>query len=242
MDVVLANKRPLAGPRRASAELWERVARRQPAHADRGDRRRRAADLRQLPQARRIGRPRPEDRRVPVGDAGLRADGGRARQVLLGGARARDGARLHRARPARRSVGRRRGPQGADPRAAARVRGRARRTSPSNRWCRRRCARSRATPSSSASPTWTPTGRSAPRPRRRRARRCATSPRSARTRSPSACRPWAARAPSSASRGPTTRSRSRPLRYRKNPLVITGPGAGPAVTAAGVLNDLLRLT
>ncbi len=31
-------------------------------------------------------------------------------------------------------------------------------------------------------------------------------------------------------------------RYRKNPLVITGPGAGPAVTAAGVLNDVLRLT
>jgi aspartokinase/homoserine dehydrogenase 1 len=31
------------------------------------------------------------------------------------------------------------------------------------------------------------------------------------------------------------------VRYRKNPLVITGPGAGPAVTAAGVLNDLMRL-
>jgi bifunctional aspartokinase / homoserine dehydrogenase 1 len=30
-------------------------------------------------------------------------------------------------------------------------------------------------------------------------------------------------------------------RYRENPLVITGPGAGPAVTAAGVLNDLLKL-
>jgi aspartokinase/homoserine dehydrogenase 1 len=30
-------------------------------------------------------------------------------------------------------------------------------------------------------------------------------------------------------------------RYRKNPLVITGPGAGPAVTAAGVFNDLLGL-
>ncbi len=30
-------------------------------------------------------------------------------------------------------------------------------------------------------------------------------------------------------------------RYRSNPLVITGPGAGPAVTAAGVLNDILRL-
>jgi len=31
------------------------------------------------------------------------------------------------------------------------------------------------------------------------------------------------------------------VRYRKNPLVITGPGAGPAVTAAGVLNDMLGL-
>jgi aspartokinase/homoserine dehydrogenase 1 len=31
-------------------------------------------------------------------------------------------------------------------------------------------------------------------------------------------------------------------RYRDNPLVITGPGAGPTVTAAGVLNDLLRVT
>ena len=30
-------------------------------------------------------------------------------------------------------------------------------------------------------------------------------------------------------------------RYRENPLVVTGPGAGPAVTAAGVLNDILGL-
>jgi aspartokinase/homoserine dehydrogenase 1 len=30
-------------------------------------------------------------------------------------------------------------------------------------------------------------------------------------------------------------------RYRTRPLVITGPGAGPAVTAAGVLNDVLAL-
>src|SRR5439155_1038266 len=29
-------------------------------------------------------------------------------------------------------------------------------------------------------------------------------------------------------------------RYRKNPLVITGPGAGPAVTAGGILNDVLK--
>jgi len=30
-------------------------------------------------------------------------------------------------------------------------------------------------------------------------------------------------------------------RYKANPLVITGPGAGAAVTAAGVLNDVLKL-
>ncbi|MGQ0649328.1 MAG: bifunctional aspartate kinase/homoserine dehydrogenase I [Gemmatimonadaceae bacterium] len=29
-------------------------------------------------------------------------------------------------------------------------------------------------------------------------------------------------------------------RYRENPLIITGPGAGPAVTAAGVLNDIRK--
>ena len=31
------------------------------------------------------------------------------------------------------------------------------------------------------------------------------------------------------------------LRYNEHPLVITGPGAGPTVTAAGVLNDILQL-
>ena len=31
-------------------------------------------------------------------------------------------------------------------------------------------------------------------------------------------------------------------RYKTNPLVITGPGAGPAVTAGGIVNDVLRLT
>ena len=30
-------------------------------------------------------------------------------------------------------------------------------------------------------------------------------------------------------------------RYSDNPLVVQGPGAGPAVTAAGVFADLLRL-
>lgn len=32
------------------------------------------------------------------------------------------------------------------------------------------------------------------------------------------------------------------MRYRERPLVITGPGAGPAVTAAGVYNDLIGIT
>ena len=31
------------------------------------------------------------------------------------------------------------------------------------------------------------------------------------------------------------------MRHKKNPLVITGPGAGPAVTAGGILNDVLKL-
>ena len=30
-------------------------------------------------------------------------------------------------------------------------------------------------------------------------------------------------------------------RYKSNPMVISGPGAGPDVTASGVLNDLLQL-
>ena len=30
-------------------------------------------------------------------------------------------------------------------------------------------------------------------------------------------------------------------RYRFEPLVVSGPGAGPAVTAAGILNDIYSL-
>jgi len=30
-------------------------------------------------------------------------------------------------------------------------------------------------------------------------------------------------------------------RYDQNPLIVQGPGAGPAVTAAGVFADLLRV-
>jgi aspartokinase/homoserine dehydrogenase 1 len=30
-------------------------------------------------------------------------------------------------------------------------------------------------------------------------------------------------------------------RYKDNPLVITGPGAGPEVTAAGIFNDICEV-
>jgi bifunctional aspartokinase / homoserine dehydrogenase 1 len=30
-------------------------------------------------------------------------------------------------------------------------------------------------------------------------------------------------------------------RYRREPLVVSGPGAGPDVTAAGILNDIYSL-
>jgi aspartokinase/homoserine dehydrogenase 1 len=30
-------------------------------------------------------------------------------------------------------------------------------------------------------------------------------------------------------------------RYHDEPLVVSGPGAGPAVTAAGILNDIIAL-
>jgi homoserine dehydrogenase len=31
------------------------------------------------------------------------------------------------------------------------------------------------------------------------------------------------------------------MRYKKNPLVISGPGAGPDVTAGGIVNDVFKL-
>jgi aspartokinase/homoserine dehydrogenase 1 len=30
-------------------------------------------------------------------------------------------------------------------------------------------------------------------------------------------------------------------RYKDEPLVVSGPGAGPSVTAAGILNDICEL-
>lgn len=51
----------------------------------------------------------------------------------------------------------------------------------------------------------------------------------------------AAEDPLSALSGTDNQFAFRTSRYRQQPLVITGPGAGPAVTAAGIYNDLLRL-
>jgi len=50
-----------------------------------------------------------------------------------------------------------------------------------------------------------------------------------------------ATSPFAALRGTDNQVAFTTTRYRTNPLVITGPGAGPAVTAAGVLNDVLEL-
>ena len=50
-----------------------------------------------------------------------------------------------------------------------------------------------------------------------------------------------ASSPFSALKGSDNQVAFTTARYRENPLVITGPGAGPAVTAAGVLNDILGL-
>ena len=42
-------------------------------------------------------------------------------------------------------------------------------------------------------------------------------------------------------RGPTNYISLQTKRYFENPLIISGPGAGPAVTAAGVIGDVIKL-
>ena len=175
-------------PARASAERGAGGARRagRPPHADRGHRRRGAADLRHLPQAGRVGRSGAQDRGLPVGHARLRHDRGRARALVLRGPPRRDGQGLHRARPARRSVGRRRRPQGADPRPAARLPGRAGRRGRRVAGAGRPARHARRGVPGPPPRAWTPTGPSEPPTPRRRGERCATSPPWPRTGLPSA--------------------------------------------------------
>ena len=85
-------------------------------------------------------------------------------------------------------------------------------------------------------------GASARPPRRPRARRCATWRPWARTASRVGLQTVGRASPFFGLKGTDNQVAFTTVRYRKNPLVITGPGAGPAVTAAGVLNDILRLT
>ena len=59
-----------------------------------------------------------------------------------------------------------------------------------------------------------------------------------RGRAPARCRPSS---PLAAIKGSDNQLVFTTARYKANPLVITGPGAGAEVTAAGVLNDILRL-
>jgi len=54
-------------------------------------------------------------------------------------------------------------------------------------------------------------------------------------------RPVPASSPLAALKGSDNQVVFTTARYKANPLVITGPGAGAEVTAAGVLNDILRL-
>lgn len=54
-------------------------------------------------------------------------------------------------------------------------------------------------------------------------------------------RPVPAASPLAAIKGSDNQLVFTTARYKANPLVITGPGAGAEVTAAGVLNDILRL-
>ena len=116
-DLVLANKKPLAGPYQSHAALL--------AAADASQRRIRYEAtvgaglpiLDTLPQARGERRPRDPHRGLPLGHARVRAVRRLGGPRVLGGGARGDGARLHRARSARRPVRPRRRPQGAHPRA-----------------------------------------------------------------------------------------------------------------------------
>ena len=82
----------------------------------------------------------------------------------------------------------------------------------------------------------------AARRRGRAARCCATS--AGRRRRPAPRSAWWScrrRTRSPTSRSPTTSCASQTARYDNNPLIVQGPGAGPAVTAGGVFADLLRV-
>ena len=234
MDLVLANKRPLAGRRARERVALADRARARPPDPARGHRRRRAADHRHLPQAHRVGRPGGADRGAAVGHAGLRAERGVGRSAVL---RARCARRCSAATPSP-------------------IRARTSRewTSAARRSSWRGCSAIRASSTARRSSRSFPSGRApCPSPTflerleeldarveaaggRGRGRRHGAALRGdghAAPRSRSAC----ARCPLEPARrrikGSDNQLVFTTARYKANPLVITGPGAGAEVTAAG---------
>ena len=239
-DLVLANKKPLAGPPASYRRLLETAAaagRRVRYEATVG------AGLpgdRHLPQARRERRPRDARRGLRQRDARLRALRARARAPLLGG-RARGGRRRATPSPTRARTSR----------------------------ARTSCARASSSPASSATPapprrprTSCPPAlrRLPPRPLPRAAgvaRRGVAAP----GRGGEAARGRVLRyVVVATARGVRASLRAVPRdsafgslqgtrnllsfttrRYRAEPLVVAGPGAGAEVTAAGILNDIQSL-
>jgi aspartokinase/homoserine dehydrogenase 1 len=125
LDLVMAKQAPAVGPqvRARRAAVHRRGAR--PPAAVRGHGGRWSAGAGHPPQAGRIWRQGAEDRGLRLGHARLPVHRTRPGAEVLRSRAGGDGQGLHRTRPARRSVGRGRRAQGADPRPLAGLRRRA---------------------------------------------------------------------------------------------------------------------
>ena len=242
MDLVLANKRPLAGRRSVSESLLADRPRARPPHSPRGHRRRGAADHRHLPQAHRVGRPGRPHRGSALRHAGY---------VL---SEVGAGAPFSRAVRAAMS----RGYTEPDPREDLSGMDVGRKALILARLLGYTGELSRASVESLV-PKWARAlpleeflrrlpelddGMGAPGASRRR--RKGTVLRYVATVTPAKIAVGLRAVPAveparRASRDRPISSSSPPRAIKTNPLVITGPGAGAEVTAAGVLNDILRL-
>ena len=187
-------------------------------------------------------RPHRNDPRLFFRHARLPHDGaGGWRRVLRGRARSVE-ARLHRARSARRSLRHRRRAQGADPGAHARTSRRARTRSNSSRFS----ATTSTAPIRARSSTSLGALDDAYRERVERARAerqgAALRRENPQPRDPRRHRSRSGDSPLGSLRGTANQVAIYSKRYKTNPLVVTGPGAGAKVTAAGVLNDIVAIT
>ena len=213
-----------------------------PTHSARGDRRRRAAGDRHAAQAARRRRRRAEHRRMSVGDARLPVRRAGAWSRVLRGAARRDRRGVHRARSAHRSVGARRRAQGADPRRGRSAFAASSTTSRSSRSCRpsgRDVALDEfLVARDELDARWDVRVGGGARARQRASLSRARHARVDRGRR----RRGVGERSTRRAEGTDNQFTFTTARYHAQPLVITGPGAGPAVTAAGVNNDILRLS